>query len=161
MKCAFVIVAVIAAACGPGSPGGPTMHNKINEEHEATSPVVSSDILARDPITNRASIKHILIGWKDVGDEDRRDPRAAQRSKHDAEDMVRELVAKLRGGADFDAAMKQYSEDPGSARAARAYDISPEASYVIEFKQLGLRLKVDEIGVVQSEFGFHIMKRVS
>jgi parvulin-like peptidyl-prolyl isomerase len=31
---------------------------------------------------------------------------------------------------------------------------------VIEFRQLGLRLKVGEIGVVESDFGFHIIKRV-
>jgi parvulin-like peptidyl-prolyl isomerase len=30
---------------------------------------------------------------------------------------------------------------------------------VIEFKQLGLRLKVGEVGVVQSDYGFHIIKR--
>jgi hypothetical protein len=38
--------------------------------------------------------------------------------------------------------------------------VSPDASLVIEFKQLGLRLHMNEFGVVQSEFGFHIMKRV-
>jgi hypothetical protein len=38
--------------------------------------------------------------------------------------------------------------------------VSPDASLVIEFKQLGLRLHMNEVGVVQSEFGFHIMKRV-
>src|SRR5437879_2755444 len=140
-----IAIVVCAVACGPGAPGGPTMHNRIGDDHaEVTSPVVSSDILARDPITNRATIKHILIGWKDVGDDDRRDPRASQRSKHDAEDLVRDLVGKLHGGADFDAAMKKFSEDPGSAGGARAYEISPSASYVIESKQLGLRLQANE-----------------
>jgi hypothetical protein len=38
--------------------------------------------------------------------------------------------------------------------------VSPEAQLVIEFKQLGLRLRIGEVGVVQSEYGFHIMKRV-
>jgi parvulin-like peptidyl-prolyl isomerase len=56
--------------------------------------------------------------------------------------------------------MKQHSEDPGSASSARAYAVSPDAQLVIEFKQLGLRLNVNEVGVVQSDFGFHIMKRV-
>ncbi len=156
----WLLSILVVAACGPGAPGGPTMHNKINDDPPAeTSPVISTDILARDPVTNTASVIHILIGWKDSSDDAHRDQRAAKRTKHEAEELVRELVTKLKSGADFDALMKQYSEDPGSA-TGRAYDVSPDASLVIEFKQLGTRLKVDEIGVVQSEYGFHIMKRV-
>ncbi len=154
----LVFVAVIA--CGPGAPGGPTMHNKLGDDPPAqTSPVISTDILAREPITNNASVVHILIGWKESSDADHRDPRANKRTRHDAEDLVRELVVKLKGGADFDELMKQYSEDPGSSNG-RAYEVAPGASLVIEFKQLGTRLRVGEIGVVQTEYGFHVMKRV-
>jgi parvulin-like peptidyl-prolyl isomerase len=56
--------------------------------------------------------------------------------------------------------MKEYSEDPGSAQHGNSYKVSPDAQLVIEFKQLGLRLKIGEVGVVQSDFGLHIMKRV-
>ena len=160
MKLPLVTVAAVTIACGPGAPGGPTMHNKLNDEPPAqTSPVISTDILARDPITNHASIVHILIGWNGSSDAEHRDPRAATRTKHDAEELVRELVGKLKTGADFDALMKQYSEDPGSA-TGHSYEVSPDASLVIEFRQLGTRLRVGEIGVVQTEYGLHIMKRV-
>ena len=156
----IALVVCIVAACS-GAPGGP-MHNSMNapEATPQSSPVVSADILAREPLANNTQVKHILIGWNDVGDESRRDPRAAKRTKKDAEDQVRVLVKQLEGGADFDALMKEWSEDPGSASSGRAYPVSPDAQLVIEFKQLGLRLKPNEIGVVQSEFGFHIMKRV-
>jgi parvulin-like peptidyl-prolyl isomerase len=73
---------------------------------------------------------------------------------------VKGILAQLKSGADFDALMKQYSEDPGSASTAKAYTVTPDASLVIEFKQLGLRLQLGEIGVVESDYGFHIMKRV-
>jgi parvulin-like peptidyl-prolyl isomerase len=69
-------------------------------------------------------------------------------------------MTQIKAGADFDMLMKQHSEDPGSASSARAYTVSPDAQLVIEFKQLGLRLNVNEVGVVQSDFGFHIMKRI-
>ena len=159
IRTALAVVFVVACS---GSPGGPSMHNSINtpDPTPQSSPVISADILAREPLSNVSQIKHILIGWNDSGDESRRDPRAAKRTKKDAEDQVRDLVKQLAAGADFDALMKQWSEDPGSASSGRAYPVSPDASLVIEFKQLGLRLKVNEIGVVQSEFGFHIMKRV-
>ena len=34
-----------------------------------------------------------------------------------------------------------------------------DVTLVIEFRQLSLRLNVGEIGVCQSDFGFHIIKR--
>lgn len=145
-------------ACS-GSPGGPSMNNSINKPEQVpqTSGVISADILSREPLSNSAQVKHILIGWSDL---DRHDPRAAKRSKQDAETLVRALLDQLKGGADFEALMKQSSEDPGSAASGMAFRVSPDAQLVIEFKQLGLRLRVGEIGVVQSDFGFHIMKRV-
>jgi parvulin-like peptidyl-prolyl cis-trans isomerase-like protein len=154
-----LLVLMLIASCS-GAKGGPSMNNSMGGAAEPvpqSSDVISADILAREPIANSAMVKHILIGWNDGGEA--RDPRAQKRTKKDAEDQVRALMTQIKGGADFDALMKQYSEDPGSAASARAYPVTPDASLVIEFKQLGTRLKVGEIGVVQSDFGFHIMKR--
>ncbi|HEY1558082.1 MAG TPA: peptidylprolyl isomerase [Kofleriaceae bacterium] len=156
-----IVLAVALVACGPGSPGGPTINNKVSSGLEPTpapsSSVISSDILAREPVANNVQVKHILIGWKDT---DSHDPRDQQRTKAEAETMVKKLLDQLKSGADFDQLMKEDSEDPGSAESGRSYAVSPDAQVVIEFKQLGLRLKVGEIGVVQSDYGFHIMKRV-
>lgn len=153
----FALVCALAAAsaCGSGSPGGPTIKNTMNAPDPSPS-IISSDVLARDPVANHAEIKHILIGWKGT---DEHDPRAEKRTKEQAETQVRALLDQLGKGADFEALMTQYSEDPGSAHGA-SYKVAPDASLVIEFKQLGLRLKVGEYGVVQSDYGFHIMKRV-
>jgi peptidyl-prolyl cis-trans isomerase D len=149
----------LCLACGPGAKGGPSMNNRVNapEPTPQTSALNSSEILAREPLSNNAKVKHILIGWKELVPHD---PRAEQRSKADAETVVKQLLDQLQKGADFDVLMKASSEDPGSAPTARAYAVSPDASMVIEFKQLALRLRVGEIGVVQSDYGFHIMKRV-
>jgi parvulin-like peptidyl-prolyl isomerase len=153
----LALVAMLAA-CGPGMKGGPTMNSHMTtpEPTAQASDVVSSDILAREPVANTAQVKHILIGWKGTD----QDPRADKRTKAEAEGVVKGLLAQIKSGTDFDALMKQYSEDPGSASMAKAYTVSPDASLVIEFKQLGLRLQLNEVGVVESEYGFHIMKRV-
>jgi hypothetical protein len=125
------------------------------------SPVISSDILAREPIANAATVKHILISWKDLGDAfgGRIDPRAAKRTKAEAEALVKQLVKQLQDGADFDTVMKANSEDLGSANSGRPFTVTPDAQLVIEFRQLSTRLNVGEVGVVQSDFGFHIIKR--
>jgi foldase protein PrsA len=160
----FALVAVAAApACGPGSKGGPTISSKLNNEPPpVSSPVVSQEILAREPVANTAQVKHILIGWKDLAEQyqGRLDERAAKRDKAAAEAEVKALLEQLRGGADFDALMKEHSEDLGSASMARSYTVRPDAQLVIEFRQLSLRLKVSEVGVCESDFGFHIVKRI-
>jgi hypothetical protein len=153
------VVAALALACGPGSKGGPTMNNHVTapEATPQSSPVVSADILAREPLANHVQVKHILIGWKNT---DAHDPRSENRTKADAEVEVKRLLDQLKAGADFDELMKTSSEDPGSASTARAYPVSPDAQLVIEFRQLALRLRIGEIGVVQTDFGLHIMKRI-
>src|SRR5215468_8645951 len=97
-------VALGSAPGCSGSPGGPTITSKMSEQTPPVSPVVSADILAREPVANTASVKHILISWNDLADAfgGRIDPRAAKRSKADAEATVRSLVEQLKAGADFD-----------------------------------------------------------
>jgi parvulin-like peptidyl-prolyl isomerase len=167
------IVLAIAVGCS-GSSGAPAPAAPSKPAGEpsaagsaagaAVEPsVVSADILAREPVANTATVKHILISWSDLAEAfgGHIDPRAAKRSKADAEAEVRSLLKQLQGGADFDALMKAHSEDLGSASSGRAFTVTPDAQLVIEFRQLSLRLNPGEFGVVQSDFGFHIIKRVS
>lgn len=162
MKGFVLVLGLLAAACGPGAPGGPSMNNKMNVDlPPPMSPVVSAKILEREPVANRAEVKHILIGWSDLADSygGRLDARAAKRDKAAAEAEVKSLLGQLHAGADFDTLMKSHSEDLGSASTARPFTVTPDAQLVIEFRQLSLRLEVEEMGVCQSDFGFHIIKR--
>lgn len=135
------------------------MNNKMSSTATTASEagVESTEILNREPRANATKVKHILISWKD---KTARDERAQDRTKRDAEREIRSLMKQISAGADFDALMKAHSEDPGSAATGEAYDVAPDAQLVIEFRQLGLRLDVNEVGVVESDFGFHIIKRV-
>ena len=62
----------------------------------------------------------MLIGWQDVPAAQRRpiDPRAAARTKAEADQVARTVLAKAKGGADMAGLMKTHSEDPGSAATA-------------------------------------------
>ncbi len=140
------------------------MNNKIGSQpYEAptSTSVISEEILAREPVANTAQVKHILISWADLAEAfgGRQDERAAKRSMADAETQVKSLVTQLEAGADFDMLMKEWSEDKGSAGSGRPFTVTPDAQLVIEFRQLSLRLNVGEMGVCQSDFGFHIIKR--
>lgn len=152
-----LVLLLALAACGPTGMSGPSMNNHMGSPAVASETVESTEILDREPRANNTKVKHILISWKDKR---ATNPSAQNRTKLDAERMVRQLMKQIEGGADFDTLMKAHSEDPGSAETAESYDVSPDAQLVIEFRQLGLRLDLNEVGVVESDYGFHIMKRV-
>jgi hypothetical protein len=117
----------------------------------------SVDILKRPPVTDKAQVKHILLGWNEVntgGDE-----RGSKRTRAELEKLVKETVAKLKKGAKIEPLMKELSEDPGSAASGDGYPVNPNASLVEPFKNLSLRLKVGEVGIVKSQFGIHIIQR--
>lgn len=162
MRLVLATIVLGLAACGPTGMSGPSMNNKLGAPVTASETIVSTEILEREPRANHTKVKHILIGWSDKPAAARGDlgPRAAERTQADAAREVRALQKQLAAGADFDALMKAHSEDKGSAETAEAYDVSPDAQLVIEFRQLGLRLDVGEIGVVETDYGYHIIKRV-
>jgi PPIC-type PPIASE domain len=149
----LLVATVCLAAChskgaAPGGPGGP---------------VESADILARNPVTDKADVKHVLIGWSDlaIAYHGQQDPRGAARSKADADKLAVDVLKKVRAGDDIDALMKQYSEDPGSAATGRSYPVTPDARLVPPFKNLSLRLNPGESGIVQTNFGWHVIKRIN
>jgi parvulin-like peptidyl-prolyl isomerase len=119
-------------------------------------PLESADILAREPATAKAKVKHILLGWTEAHTDD---ARGTKRTHKELQKLVTDTVSKLKGGAKIDDLMKELSEDPGSAKSGTAYDVNPEAQLVPPFKNLSLRLKLNEVGVVKSDFGMHIIQR--
>ena len=68
-------------------------------------------------------------------------------------------VCDLKKGDKIEPLMAELSEDPGSAKDGKDYEVSADSPFVPPFKNLSLRLKVGEVGVVKSDFGLHIIKR--
>ena len=158
--CALLAGAVppLLAGCGPGSPGGPSINNRMNQEPAPEEPAIqSNDILARDAVTNRSKVQHILVSWASLRGEEE---GAGGRSRAEADALAEKLLARVRAGEPMEPLMAEFSEDPGSADTGEAYEVTPDAGLVFEFKRLGLRLEVGEAGLVMSKFGWHVMKRV-
>jgi parvulin-like peptidyl-prolyl isomerase len=116
----------------------------------------SADILKREPLTAKGKVKHILLGWTEVHADDE---RGKKRDRKELETLVKATVAKLKKGDKIEPLMAELSEDPGSAKSGTSYDVSPDAGLVPPFKNLSLRLKVGEVGVVKTNFGIHIIQR--
>jgi len=121
-------------------------------------PLTSTAILARKTIAPAVKVKHILLGWTGRHAED---DRGKARSRADLEKLVRATVAKLKKGDAIEPLMKELSEDPGTAESGTSYDVTPDSPMVKPFLNLSLRLHPNEVGVVDTEFGIHIIKRVN
>ena len=126
----LLLVAAAAVACGA-----------------SRKSLQSNDILARDRTFSAASVKHILVGYK-------------RHQGKEGDDLAVALLARVRKGEAIEPLMREVSDDPGSAESGEAYDVRPDSRYVPEFKDLALRLEVGEAGLVLSQFGWHVMKRV-
>jgi hypothetical protein len=156
------VFAFALSGCGhappPASTGSPPA--PFCAYASANDGVQSVDILCREPVANRVKARHVLIGWRDLGSAERPiDPRAAERTQAQAQELAKSLLDKVRAGEPIVPLMAQYSEDPGSSETGRTYDISPDAPLVSGFKSLSMRLNVGEAGIVQSSFGYHVIQR--
>ena len=122
----------------------------------------SAEILSREPVTNAAKGKHVLVGWAALAPAypGARGPRASARSQAEAQKLARAVLERLQKGEKIEAIMAEISEDPGSAQSGDSYDVAPGARLVPEFIQMGLRLGIGEAGIVETVYGYHVIQRV-
>jgi parvulin-like peptidyl-prolyl isomerase len=118
------------------------MSGRIEEGQPELGPdPATNQIMMRDAQTNRSGVKHILVDA-------------------DQKQLAIDLLRRVRAGEAIEPLMAQFSRDPGNAASGESYEVTPSANLVFEFKRLGLRLRVGEAGLVKSEFGWHVMKRI-
>jgi parvulin-like peptidyl-prolyl isomerase len=138
-------------------------HVMVRVPPPAPDPLESVDILKREAGAGPVHVLHVLVGWKDTAASrtGRGDPRALKRSKEEADKLAKQVFDKARGNADMIKLMKEHSEDPGVKENTNSYEIAADTQFVEPFKNLALRLKLNEVGMVKTPFGWHVMKRVA
>ena len=79
--------------------------------------------------------------------------------KEAARKRAEEVLAKVKAGGDFMALAQQFSEDPGSAVRGGDLGFYSQGRVVKPFEDAVAKLKPGETsGLVESEFGFHIIR---
>jgi hypothetical protein len=128
----------------------------------ATRQLLSEDILARSPVTPLARVRHVQIGWDALPDPATRplDRRARARPQGEAAVLALEVYDRARRGERFEKMMESYSEDLGSAHTGSGYLVKADGQFEPSFQALSLRLRVGEVGVCESERGYHVIQRL-
>lgn len=123
--------------------------------------------------SNYARIKHIFVstGAKYVTDEKgdyttdengdiltvelTEEEKAAQKAK------AEEVVAKLTAGEDFETLLPTYTEDTATGIYPNGYYFTRSSNYVDEVIEATFEMEVGEWRCVESELGYHIIKRLA
>lgn len=108
---------------------------KLIEKRSANAPVVITQTHAR----------HILIKTSEIV------PEA------EAKKRIMEIKQRIDSGADFAQQAKRYSED-GSAQQGGDLDWLSPGQTVVAFEEAMNKLKPGQIGVTQSQFGWHLIQ---
>jgi parvulin-like peptidyl-prolyl isomerase len=126
-----------------------------------------AEVAARDERqVDEIEVQHLLVAHKDAG------IGGVTRTMEEAEQLTAELYEKIRNGADFDALVKEHTDDshPGiygmtqTGSGDRSRNLFPRKGMVAAFGDVGWRLDVGEVGVAPfdprtSPYGWHIIKR--
>jgi hypothetical protein len=87
-------------------------------------------------------------------------PAEIKRTRDAARALAQACLLELRGGAEFAAMARKYSDEPGGA--ARGGDLSSfrRETMVKRFSDVAFALKVGEISeVIETAYGFHVIQR--
>ncbi len=101
-----------------------------------------------------AKVSHILLAY-----EGSQSPGAVTRTKEEAEAKANELLGKVRSNpGSFAELAKENSDDPGSKDKGGIYDDVYKGQMVPEFDKFVFDNSVGSTGVVETDFGFHVIK---
>lgn len=128
---------------------------KIERENTGSPPPAGAEAPAPNAALQRIRASHILIAFQGA----RR--ATATRSKDEAKKMAEQMLGRVRGGGmDFGEAAKASSDDPSAKTTSGDLGAFDRHTMAPAFTEAAFALQPGQISnVVETEFGYHIIKR--
>lgn len=134
--------------------GGLATDVPLREAQEDANAERERAIIAKQP--REVGAKHILIMHADSASR----PDEVTRTRAEAYQRAQQVLTKIRGGASFDEMVKEFSDEPGAAQRVGDLGVFDRSQMVKPFSDAAFALKVGEVSeIVETKFGFHIIKR--
>ncbi|MEW6270843.1 MAG: SurA N-terminal domain-containing protein [Thermodesulfobacteriota bacterium] len=123
---------------------------RVEVAEEDVTEYYEANLKTRFTQPHEVHARHILV---------RVAPDADDETKQKARKRLEEVQEKLRGGADFAALAKQYSDDPGSKEKGGDLGFFPRGRMTPPFEEAAFALKAGETSdIVESSFGLHLIR---
>ena len=154
----FLLVAALAAVAGCGRKASDqSKAAPKSEAAPAPGEPGASGAAAATAEPQMIGASHILIAYQGAL------RSAATRTRDEAMARAQEVLAKAKApGANFSALADEYSDDPSAKTNHGDLSVFSKGMMAPEFEQPAFKLQIGEIsGVVETPFGFHIIKRTS
>ncbi|NCT93175.1 MAG: peptidylprolyl isomerase [Chitinophagaceae bacterium] len=99
-----------------------------------------------------ARVRHILVATFN--------PQTNQVIRPDStgKKLIDSIETAIKGGANFDALVKKYSDDPGSKEKAGVLEFFPQGQMVAAFNEFCFDKPAGSKGVVKTEYGYHYIE---
>jgi peptidyl-prolyl cis-trans isomerase NIMA-interacting 1 len=151
-------LALLASACvdltEPGNGAPPAAAEPAPaQEAQAAAPSAPAP---PPPAEEQIAASHVLIQYKGS----LRAGPDVKRSKDEAKKLAAEVMNKAKKGQDFAGLAKQYSDEPGAKQRMGTLGKFGKGNMVKPFSDAAFALKPGEISdIVETDFGFHVIKR--
>lgn len=159
VRSAVVTVALVAAPLAAISLAGCSCLTRpdtesISASPEGPAPKVAPEAPAQPALADgRIQASHILVSFKGS-----RGPNQT-RTKEEARTIIEGIIARLRKGEEFGKLAGEFGEDGTKARGGDL-GVFGRGQMVKAFEDAAFGMKAGETsGVIETEFGFHVVKR--